>query len=475
METRQTQLSIFERFSLWIRESVMIKLLSIGFLVLILLIPASWVESIINERQYRADDVVREISEKWAGKQTLTGPVLVIPYKRYETIDRGKFGTETHEYTEKAYFLPEELSINGNVKPQVLHRGIFEAAVYESTLSFKSVFEKPDFKALNIREENVLWQDAVLAFGISDLQGMNENPVFKSGEKELSAEPSSDLNFSRKNTTSDNGNYAYNQAILPTSGIIARLDWNSVDNFEKSVSINLDLKGSSSLNFTPAGKTTTANLKGTWNNPSFDGKFLPQSREITEDGFDASWKVLHFNRPFPQQWKENTQDLSGSEFGVNLLIPVDQYQKSTRTSKYSILIILLTFIALFLLEIVRKIRIHPFQYILTGAALIIYYTLLLSLSEHIGFNPAYITASIATTVLIGLYSTSFLKNNQLSALLTALLSVFYAFIYVIILQQDFSLLFGSIGLFVIVGLLMFFSRKINWYRETNSDTAISNQ
>lgn len=466
MENKQIQFTFFERFSQWMRESIMIKLVSIGFLILVLLIPSAWIENLINERQYRADDVIREVSGKWSGPQTLTGPVLVIPYKRYETVDRGKFGTETHEYIEKAYFLPNKLDVNGEVKPQILHRGIFDAAVYESTLSLGSSFNKPDFKVLNIKEENVLWQDATLAFGVADLQGMNDYPLFKMGDNTLSPEPTNDLGFFRKPVANNTENYQYNYADVTSSGIVARLGWAGAEDFEENVTIRLELKGSSKLNFNPVGKTTIVNLKGAWNNPSFDGRFLPDTREVTPEGFTASWKILHFNRPFPQQWKSGEQDLRGSEFGVTLLVPVDQYQKSTRTSKYSVLIIMLTFIALFLLEIARKVRIHPFQYILIGAALIIYYTLLLSFSEHVGFDLSYLIASVATIALIGLYSTTFLRSKQLSALLTTLLGIFYGFIYVIILQQDFSLLFGSIGLFVIVALLMYFSRKINWYKET---------
>ena len=132
------------------------------------------------------------------------------------------------------------------------------------------------------------------------------------------------------------------------------------------------------------------------------------------------------------------------------------------------LIILLTFIALFLVEITRKVRIHPFQYILIGAALIIYYTLLLSVSEYVGYNIAYIISSIATVALVGMYATTFLPNRGLTLLFSSLLILFYSFVFVIVLQQDFSLLLGSIGLFVIVGLLMYFSRKITWYREATA-------
>src|SRR5690606_28339720 len=202
-----------------------------------------------------------------------------------------------------------------------------------------------------------------------------------------------------------------------------------------------------------------------WGSPSFDGAFLPEEHVITEDNFTAKWNILHFNRPFPQQWVGNDKVLSGSEFGGNLLVPVDQYQKSARTSKYAALIIILTFVSLFLVEITLKIRVHPFQYTLIGAALIVYYTLLLSISEQIGFNGGYWIATLATVTLVSLYARTFLQRLQYVTFFALMLSVFYAFIFVIILQQDLSLLIGSIGLFTVVGLLMYFSRGVTWYKK----------
>ncbi len=470
MESINASLNLFERFNRWIQESIMVKLFSIGFLIIILLIPTSSIESLIYERQQRADEVIDEISNKWSESQTISGPVLVIPYKKQEVIDKGDKGKEVREYIEKAFFLPEQLEVSGNVSPQILHRGIFDAVVYESALNINAAFWKPDFKTLSIPEEMVVWKDAYMVFGITDLRGISDNPVFTVGGQPLTAEPSNNIGVSVQKSAqvsyADETNNASHQRERSATGIITKLNWESAESFAGNVSINLNLKGSRRLDFIPAGKTTSVKLSGTWSNPSFDGEFLPVEREITENGFTASWKVLHFNRPFSQQWTESHQELSGADFGVKLLIPVDQYQKSTRTAKYGVLIILLTFMALFLVEIIQKIRIHPFQYILIGAALIIYYTLLLSFSEHVGYNLAYIISSLATVSLIGAYSTTFFRNLKLTVLFTTLLVLFYTFIYVIILQQDFSLLLGSIGLFIIVGSLMYFSRKVSWYQET---------
>jgi inner membrane protein len=471
METIPQPLNILERFNRWIQESIMVKLFSIGFLILILLIPSSWIQDMIVERQQRAEQVMTEVADKWSGSQTISGPVLVIPYRKQEVIDHGKEGKETREYVEKAYFLPEDLDITGTIKPETLHRGIFDAVVYESPLEVNSAFSKPDFKGLSIGDDMINWKDAYMIFGITDLRGISENPTFTLGNNVLGAEPSNNIGITITRSRSQGESEYYNpveqKMTQSSNGIVVRLNWETPPAFteKEKVKIKLNLKGSRRLDFVPAGKTTTVKLSGPWADPSFDGEFLPATRDITADGFTASWKVLHFNRPFSQQWTEDNQQLSGADFGIKLLIPVDQYQKSIRTSKYGVLVILLTFVALFLVEITQKIRIHPFQYILIGAALTIYYTLLLSFSEHVGYNIAYIASSLATVILISLYSISFFRSAKLTVLFSILLMIFYAFIFVIILQQDFSLLLGSVGLFLIVGFLMYFSRKVNWYNE----------
>lgn len=461
MET--TPLNLFERLNRWIKESITIKLMSIGFLVLILLIPSSWIESLIVERQSRAELVIQEISSKWSGEQSIVGPILVIPFTQHEKIDKGKDGIEIREWTEKAFFLPEKLDVTGKVNPQILHRGIFEAAVYESELFLTANFNTPDFKKLNITESDVLWKEAYLILGLNDLRGISKNPTMKMGNQELLGEPSSQIGITNSYSNVEVSNDA--NAITRENGIIAPLNWQGQEDFSGAASIKLNMKGSTLLYFVPAGKTTHVSLQGPWSNPSFDGSFLPATRDVNEAGFTAQWDVLHYNRPFSQQWIGANQKLSGSEFGVKLLIPVDQYQKSMRTSKYGVLIILLTFISLLMVEIMRKVRIHPFQYILIGAALIIYYSLLLSISEHVGYNIAYLVATAATVVLVSLYSTTFLVERKLVFIFSFLLVFFYGFIFVIIQLQDYSLLLGSLGLFFIIGLLMYFSKNINWYEE----------
>jgi len=467
MATNETSFTLIDRFNSWIQESVSIKLISIGFLVLILLIPSAWIQDLIAERESRAGTALDEISSKWSGSQTLSGPVLVIPFNRYEQVNKGKDGIESIQRTDRAYFLPDQLDIQGEVSPQVLHRGIFEAAVYRSSLDVVATFKLPDFKSLNIAKEDVLWKDAYFTFGIADLRGINDNPEFKVGETKLIAEPSNDSGLAiPKRLVQAEKRTAVSESFtnFSTSGILVKPQWENEQSFNGNVSLKLSLKGSKNLDFIPSGKNTTVKLSGDWQDPSFDGDFLPTTRQINQKGFTSEWKIFHFNRPFSQQWVGNQQQLGGSNFGVNLLIPVDQYQKSMRTAKYGVMIILLTFVALFMVEIIRKIRIHPFQYILIGASLIIYYSLLISISEHFGYNVAYLISSTATIALISLYASTFLREWKLTLLFTLILGVFYTFIFIIIQEHDYSLLLGSTGLFIIIGMLMFFSRNINWYK-----------
>ena len=468
--------TLFEKIGAWFRESIVIKLIAIGFLTLILLIPQFWIETIINERQYRAHEVVNEITSKWSGDQTLAGPVLVIPFTNREKIDKGKDGIEIREWTQDAYFLPETLKVDGSVKPQKLHRGIYDAAVYESSIDIKTTFQRPNFKKLNINENDVHWNEARLVLCISDLRGISDNPSFKVGNQPLSSEPSNQIGFGIRppaNPASSTSGYVDGQyyadatstsSVITRTGIIAPLAWTKAEDFVGDIATQLSLKGSTSLNFIPTGKTTDVKLKGPWASPSFNGEFLPVNRTVNNEGFMAEWRVLHYNRPFAQEWTGTEQELSGSAFGTELLIPVDQYQKSTRTAKYGVLIILLTFVSLFLVEIVKKIRIHAFQYLLVGVALVIYYTLLLSLSEHMHYNIAYLIASTATVLLVSLYSVSFLKNSGLVTFFSAVLVFVYGFIFVIIQLEDYSLLLGSIGLFTVLALIMYFSRNIKWYK-----------
>jgi inner membrane protein len=446
MEPQKTQPNAFQQLNSWIKGSVMVKFFSIGFLILLLLIPSSWIESLIIERQSRLKDVIKEVSQKWSGEQTISGPIIMLPYFAYEKVEKdGKMVTV--KLQKRAYFLPDDLNIHTTIEPKTLNRGIFDVIVYKTDYKSEGSFSFPNIAALNITDEDVLWNEARIIIGIKDLRGIIETPEFSINDHNYFLEPS------------------HEDKLFHGKTITSKIDLNSEANAQLRFKLNLAFKGSGELGFLPMGKSTNVTTSGNWSDPSFGGSYLPIERSVNDSSFTATWNILHFNRPFPQHWIGEKIHLEEAKFGLQLLIPVDQYQKSIRTAKYSILIIILTFTALFFIEILCKIRIHPFQYILIGAALIIYYSLLLSLSEHLGFNTSYLIASIGTVILITAYAKAIFSSSRIIILLSLLLSVFYTFIFTITQMQDFALLLGSLGLFIIIGVLMYVSRKVNWYSD----------
>ncbi|MFD1255554.1 cell envelope integrity protein CreD [Mucilaginibacter terrae] len=434
----------------WVRESVLLKMLIIVVIALVLLIPSSWIQGLIQERSARQQEIIEDVSDKWSGSQLVQGPVLVIPYKKQITQKDTANKITVKEYTETLYLLPENLIIKANINTETLHRGIFDVGVYNAGLSITGNFNRADLAKLQIDSSNMMLDKARLVFGISDLKGLKANPVIKVQNQLLTVEP------------------VLNGSNLLDNGLQAAINLNKNTSSNIPFSFKLDLKGSQSINFLHTGKTTQVEVSGNWPSPKFEGRSLPDYRHIDAKGFIAKWRMLYLNRPFPQQWAANDTLLNSLKntkdalFGVELHIQVDDYQKTTRTSKYAILIILLTFVSLFLTEVIQKRKIHIFNYALIGAAMIVFYTLLLSLSEHLGYNIAYLIAAVATIALIAWFTASLLANTKAATFFAAILTLFYVFIFVIIQLEDMALLVGSIALFVIVSVLMYFSKKISW-------------
>jgi inner membrane protein len=217
------------------------------------------------------------------------------------------------------------------------------------------------------------------------------------------------------------------------------------------------------LRIIPIGEETKMNVKSEWTSPSFIGNYLPYNPNKQNDtGFDAKWKVLNINRGFAQNFVNELPNLEEFAFGVNLMVPVDQYQQSMRSAKYGFLVIALTFLIFFLFQSISKVNIHPFQYLMIGVALTMFYTLLISISEHSSFLLAYFIAGISVIGLISLYSKSILNKWKFTLFISSSLSILYTFIFVIIQLDNYALLVGSIGLFLILAAVMYASRKIEW-------------
>lgn len=454
-------MAAFERFNDWVRQSLMLKLLAVGILILILLIPTSMVNSLIQERKYNSQDVISEVSSAWSNPQTIAGPVLTVPYKEYYTNEKG----EVFNNTKYARFLPDSLTINGQLQTTMRYRSIYKVVVYASELSFSGSFPNPNFEEWKIEEANVLWDEAYLSVTISDMRGI-QKPIELTWRDTI-ATFSPGVGFDMTPSLKEASVQDYNlKNIASKGGMSAKLNLSKRSN-TMNFKFDLALNGSQNIYFTPVGKQTQVQLASNWATPSFKGAFLPDNYEVLESGFNAYWQVLHLNRNYPQQSLDAIYNFDDSQFGVDLIIPADYYQKSTRSAKYGILFIALTFLIFFFVEVLNNKRIHPIQYILVGLALVLFFTLLLAFSEHIGFEWAYLAASSATIALIGVYLSNVFKDKKLTLVTVAILVILYGFIYTLLQLEDYALLLGSIGLFIILSVVMVFTRKIDWYKVRN--------
>ena len=421
------------------RYSAIIKMTMIGVLILLLLIPSFMVQDIIREREHNLENVKYDISSKWGQSQTITGPVITIPYTATRDIIDGKRRIETRYI----HLLPSELTISGNIDTSLLSRSIYDVIAYSTKLTIAGKFEGNELKSMNSIPSTTQWDKATLNLGITDLTGVQDRININWGEDSFDFNPGIAV-----------------RDIL-RSGVSAPISFSTSDDID--FSFDLNIKGSESLNFIPVGKETKIDLTSSCPNPNFNGNFLPTERTVSEEGFAANWKILHLNRNYPQAWKNGEQSLESSIFGVELMLNVDPYQKTMRSAKYAILFIAMTFLTFFFIEILGKKRIHPIQYILIGLVLILFYVLLLSISEQLGFNIAYFLGSLAVIILITIYTASVLKSNMQSMIMFTILTVLYGFIYIIIQLAEYSLLFGSIGLFLFLAAVMLASRKVDWY------------
>ncbi|MBW2938923.1 cell envelope integrity protein CreD [Aureisphaera sp. CAU 1614] len=445
-----------QKFTSWLKTSITARMIVVGFLLFVLLIPLEFVKTLITERAYRQQEVIQEINGKWGNEVLLSGPILKIPYKTYREekvyIPETKvFEIKTEEIINNAYLFPDDLNIVSKVttKEEPLKRSIYESVVFTSEIAVDGSFPSIDFSSKDIPHKDIIWDKISVLIKTSNLKGIRNTIEVNLAGETLAMTPK------------------YSQAYLNT------IETQSVSNFPKEstemipFSFTMKVNGSESLKFIPIGKETDVSMTSNWHSPSFDGNFLPDdgSREITKDGFKSTWKVLQINRQFQQEFFNELPDLTEFAFGSKLIIPIDEYQKSERTAKYGFMVIGLTLLVFLLIQLVSKIYIHPFQYIMIGLALVMFYTLLISISEHSSFFKAYVIASASVLGLITLYSRAILKGFKFPLLICGSLASLYGFIYVIIQLEKYALLVGSIGLFIILAIIMFASRKIDWGNE----------
>jgi inner membrane protein len=420
-------------------QSITIKLALLAFLGLVFLIPLEMIKEIILERQKNSETVKKEISDQWALKQCFAGPVINIPVR---TIPSEK---DEKSITRIWHILPENLDISGIIKPEIRYRGIYKSVVYDSELKIKGYFIIPAED--DLKNHEVLWNEAYYTAGISDNRGLKGKIVLKTDSTELEAEPGV-----RDNDIFQSGISFVSPVLIPGNKV--------------SIDMSISLSGSEGLQLTPLGKVTSAHLRSEWSSPSFNGSFLPVKRSVDETGFTADWEVTHLNRNFPQNWTGNAFHPLESTFGLDLFQPVDHYQKSWRSSRYGILFIALTFLVLIFLEITRKEAIHIFHYFLVSLGLVLFFSLLNSLSEQIGFNLAYLISSIATILLISVFTGTLFREKKTAFIVFGMLVILYTFIFILLTLNDYAYLAGNIGLFLLLAVVMRLAGNLELFKKT---------
>ncbi|MDH1881079.1 cell envelope integrity protein CreD [Empedobacter sp. GD03797] len=451
-----------ENQSVYSQNKTMIKGFLVCLLVLGLLIPIPFILNLIEERQGNKEKVITEISDKWSGKQTIYGPFIEVTYMENVNDAQGKVVKQQM----KKYISANDLNINGTIDTQLKSRSIYEAVVYNSKLNINSKFKNySDMLAeMEVSAENVV--STKIVFGISDSKGYENKVIVQSNNKNypLNMDNSTSTIDIQPEVRAENGEYSEQttttKKVMPVQMMSQKIDPSTFD--FNQVSIDLVMKGSQMLNFIPSAINTKVDLTTNWKDLKYDGNFLPNSDPETKNGkTNVKWSIYQQNPLQGQIWQD-ASNFSDYSFGVNFLQMNDHYDKTYRSTKYAILFIGLTFVAFFFIESRNNFNIHLVQYALVGFAICVNFVLLLSLSEYLGFDIAYFISSGATILLITFFVNSFLKSFGLTFKITLMLILLYAFIYSVLQLKEHALLVGSIGLFIIIAILMYYSKNIEW-------------
>ena len=438
------------------RQFLFFKITGICLLIVLLHIPIVLSHGLLRERQRYQAEATETITSVWGRQQLITGPVLLVPYV-YKTqairskVVNGKVAQveETVLSPATAYFLPEDLGVDGDVMPEVRRRGIYETVVFSTRISMTGYFQ-PDFAAAGIEAERIDWEKARMALGVSDLHGVRSVVL-------------------AKNSDIDEATFESGEGVPNAFPLVAKLSGVGAG-VKRNFSLEIAVQGSEQLEFVPVGKITRATLRSPWPDPSFTGAALPMNREVSPSGFNAEWQTSHFSRGFPPNWSDRATEMAGmveqmklARFGVRFARIIEGYSMVERAQKYAVLFFVLIFTVFFLFETTAGLRIHPFQYALVGAALCLFFIAFLALSEFWTTGLAYGAAAAACTGMVALYAWTFLQTGWRTLVIASGLGATYGYLYFVLKSQDYALVAGTAALFVGLALVMFCTRRINWF------------
>jgi inner membrane protein len=427
------------------------------FLILGLTVPLLLVYALTQDREQRAQSVHREVGRLWGPEQQVLGPFLVVPYTvRFETVQGDK--RIEHFQERKAVFTPETLEVTGRADAKTLRRSLFEVPVYAGRLALSGRFAAPRIADVSADVASVRWRDATFVLALSSVSGLKEAASLKiAGGTNIPFAPS--LGFPEGGS----GLSGIHAKLAGSGGSVLPDPEQALQAF--AFTVDLVFNGSVSLHVAPVARETRVSLASDWPHPSFTGAFLPDDRQVTASGFTASWKVPHLARSVPEAWNiadGGLQRLQPYAFGVRMISPVDFYSLVSRAVKYGIQFLALSFMAVFCLELVSGRRVHPVQYLFTGIALVFFYVLLLSLAEHLGFAVAYLSASVATGLMLAVYVGAAFRSVPKGLVMATVLAATYGILYLILQLEDYALLAGAILGFVALTIVMFVTLRVDW-------------
>ena len=436
-------------------KSFIIKIIGMVALVTLMSIAVGYVNGIIVERQRNQENMKADIARSSVREQTLIGPVLVVPYvqEHPEMIEVNKTQKIiTRSYAGKVYLLPEELNLTGGFTNEVKSLGIYKALLFQLGGNISGQFKIPKNLDLKFEHDNTSLKigDAYLSIGISDTRGVAGKPIINWGGSTITFVQGSKID-------------------ALDSGINAPIKTLNSEAQTIAFDFNLNLRGTENFNFTPIAESNIIALNSNWQSPHFYGSFLPDvaTQKIDSNGFGAKWAVSSLS-------SNNQAALMGMLTGgaktdnleslsIGFIEPINVYSQSDRATKYGLLFIGLTFAGFFIFEILKRLRIHPAQYTFVGLAMAMFYLLLISLAERIGFAGAYLAASTACILLLGYYLSYVLKSKANGAIFASLLTALYGALYGILQSKDNELLMGSLLVFGLLALVMVITRKVDWY------------
>ncbi|WP_196207782.1 cell envelope integrity protein CreD [Citrobacter sp. Res13-Sevr-PEB04-36] len=418
------------------------KIVTLGGAMLLLLIPLTMVRQIIVERSDYRNEVEDAIRQSTSGPQKLVGPLIAIPVTElYTTLEDEKQVSHKRSYIH--FWLPESLMVEGNQNVEGRKVGIYEGQVWHNDVSLKAEFNAERLSELN--HPNITLGKPFIVVGVGDARGIGVVKVPQINGMSLAVEPGTGLD----------GRAQGIHIPLPDAG------WTKQN---LSLAMSLNLSGTGDFSVVPIGRNSEMTLTSNWPHPNFLGDFLPTKREVSTSGFTAQWQSSWFANNLGERFDGEKIGWQGMPaFSVAVATPADQYQLTDRATKYAILLIVLTFMSFFVLESMTSLRLHPMQYLLVGLSLVMFYLLLLALSEHIGFTAAWIIASLIGALMNGVYLQAVLQGWRNSILFTVALLALDGVMWVLLRSQDSSLLLGTGVLLLALCGIMFLTRHLDWH------------